>query len=797
MGAFLLPAALFFMAATIHKREGSTRLIGTLGGMTIAVMSLTVFLTLQWKYWPYSGSLMLTGGAFGAWVAEGLVKQLGSSIVSLLVFCLAIALSTPVSVARWGAAFIRASAQYGAKLARIVGTYLLYLLGLLAMRLAHAAGDVMQKLIEAAIRRARERAAAVRELKKAPIEVVADVAKEKREPSEPEMGLVAALPSAPPILTSGAKDVLAEIEEKPAKPSRVKAAASEAASAQGMPEILPHESPAYIDPVLGPLGAAAQAEHDGHGTIEGALAHKISQKLAKAKSKVSKFGDWKLPLLEFLKQPPKIESSFDKDRIRANAQLLVQKLKDFDIEGEITAVRPGPVITLYEFKPAAGVKVSRIANLVNDLTMAISAQSVRILAPIPGKSVVGIEIPSDTRETVYMKEFLDHPDFASPKFSIPVVMGKDIGGQVYLSDLSKMPHLLAAGQTGSGKSVFMNGLITSMLYRYTPDELRMILIDPKVVEFTAYADIPHLLLPVVEDPKNAATALRWAVQEMERRYRIMRKAQVRNLASFNEKVDAMGTDKLKEQLMTEEETQASGATTGPSTDWFSCFELDENGSPMVTKLPFIVIIIDELADLMMIAKKEVETSIARIAQKARAAGIHLVIATQRPSTDVVTGLIKANLPSRVSFRLTSNVDSRTILDQIGAERLLGQGDMLFIPPGSSQSLRLHGAYLSDGEIEKVTSFLKAQGKPAYREEILQAADDEDGEGADGAGGEEDDELFQEAVTIARLAGQVSTSYLQRRMSIGYNRAARIVDQMESRGIVGPADGAKPRPVLLR
>ena len=441
-------------------------------------------------------------------------------------------------------------------------------------------------------------------------------------------------------------------------------------------------------------------------------------------------GQWKLPVLEFLKTPPKIESSIDKAKIMANAQLLTQKLRDFGIDGEITAVRPGPVITLYEFKPAAGVKVSRIANLVNDLSMALSAQSVRILAPIPGKSVVGIEIPSDNRETVYMKEFLQHPDFSSDKFSLPVVMGKDIGGTTYLSDLAKMPHLLCAGQTGSGKSVFMNGLICSLLFRYTPDELRMILIDPKFIEFSAYQHIPHLLLPVVDDPKNAATALRWAVQEMERRYRILAKLGVRNLASFNQKVEEVGVDKIGEILLAQEEGEedvVASPTPSSGSDWVGAFELDESGAPRVGKLPYVVVIIDELADLMMVAKKEVEISIARIAQKARAAGIHLVIATQRPSTDIITGLIKANLPSRVSFRLASQIDSRTILDHQGAERLLGQGDMLFIPPGAPHSIRLHGAYLSDDEIGKITAFLKEQGKPTYRDEILLAAGEEDGE----------------------------------------------------------------------
>ncbi|MGK5082393.1 DNA translocase FtsK 4TM domain-containing protein [Bdellovibrionota bacterium FG-1] len=785
LGAFLLPAAFFFMSVSIHKREGSTRLIGTLGGMTVAVMSVTVFLTLQWKYWPYSGTLLLTGGAFGAWVAEGLRHQfnsLGSTIVSLLVFCLALVLSTPLSVARMGAHILRTFAVIGSRLTRVVGTYLLYLLGLVVMRAAHAMGDLLERLIQGAIRRARERAPSFKAVAAPAQEIETDLR-------------VDAAPTVEPAVSSQR-----ELYIGPQEPTVLDLVDAK------MPEIIPPEAP-YVDPALGPLGAAAQAERDGHGNIDGAIAHKVAQKLARVKRHF-KNRQWKVPPIDFLKNPPKIESNIDKAKIMANAQLLTQKLKDFGIDGEITAVRPGPVITLYEFKPAAGVKVSRIASLVNDLSMALSAQSVRILAPIPGKSVVGIEIPSDVRETVYTKEFLQHADFFNEKYSLPVVMGKDIGGTPYLSDLAKMPHLLVAGQTGSGKSVFMNGLICSMLFRYTPDELRMILIDPKFIEFSAYQHIPHLLLPVVDDPKHAATALRWAVQEMERRYRILAKVGARNLATFNQKVDELGTEKISEVLSADDESaDANGAgdfagamaarPVGIGCDWEAAFELDEFGIPRVGKLPYVVVIIDELADLMMIAKKEVEVSIARIAQKARAAGIHLVIATQRPSTDVVTGLIKANLPSRVSFRLASQIDSRTILDHPGSERLLGQGDMLFIPPGAAHSIRLHGAFLSDDEISKITTFLKEQGKPVYRDEILQATDDDEAEGSGDSGENEDDELFREAIELVKHSGHASASYLQRHLKVGYNRAARMIETMEGRGIVGPAEGAKPRQVLIR
>lgn len=830
LGAFIVPAALFFMAMTVFKREGSVRLWGTLGGMTVAVISLAVFLSLQWKFWPYSGSLILTGGAFGAWVADLLVKQFnsfGSSMVSLLVFFLAVALSTPVSVAKMGAYVLSVVGSWSWKIGKLVGTYLLFLGGLLAMRAAHAAGDILQKLIESAIKRARERATVARQAasdRAHEIEVMPEPAAQLEAPKKSKGKAAKAAPVDEDEIEIGLEGASEEeadeeepeifLDEAPKAGKKVKSALEptfEVPNAlpeletpvqlqiKGVlnqePKILPPESPAAA--LEAATQSAAPAPAPAVGKVENAI-NKASEKLARAASRVKK-GNWKLPTIEFLRKPPKVEANVDRERLLQNSQILKQKFLDFGIDGEVTAVRPGPVITLYEFKPGPGVKVSRIAALADDLSMALSAQSVRILAPLPGKSVVGIEIPSDHRETVYMREFLQHPDFFANKHMIPVVMGKDIGGQTYLSDLARMPHLLCAGQTGAGKSVFMNGLICSLLYRFTPDELRMILVDPKFIEFRAYQDIPHLLLPVVDDPHQAAIALKWAVREMERRYRILAKIGARNLASFNQKVEEMGADVIRDLLLSEENQEGEeAAASGPAkagSDWIEAFEPDETGAPRVGKLPYIVVIIDELADLMMIAKKEVEVSIARIAQKARAAGIHLVIATQRPSTDVVTGLIKANLPSRVSFQLASFVDSKTILDRAGAERLLGQGDMLFIPPGVSQSLRLHGAFVDDEEINKVTSFLKSQGKPAYRDEILLAGDDE--EGGSEEQDEDEDEMFQEAVDLVKRSGHASASFLQRHLKVGYNRAARMIETMESRGIVGPPDGARPREVLIR
>jgi DNA segregation ATPase FtsK/SpoIIIE-like protein len=787
MGAFLLPAALFFIAATIHRGDGLVPVIGTLGGMSVAVSSLTVFLALQWKYWNYGGGPLLTGGAFGAWVSDGLLNLLnpfGSSLVAMLVFSLAVVIATPVSVAQVGYRVIGAILIVLGRLLKLFSTYMLYWLGIGFMRLAHSVGDGLQNLIRHAMKssrdkvalkgaaRSREKALAVVKPAEIPVEstVIGPDSKSAEEdddnedsgkPSlvqgvEPEVGL-----EKNPTFSDEAPNALTDED-------LAKAASVSLSQAGAGIKILPREQ----DPLL-KAGAKTPP---------------------KSAPKPSRKGQWQLPTVEFLKKPPMVESAVDRDKLISNSQILKQKFADFGIDGEVTAVRPGPVITLYEFKPGPGVKVSRIAALADDLSMALSAQSVRILAPLPGKSVVGIEIPSETRETVYLREFLQHPDFYGVKHSIPVVMGKDIGGQTYLSDLARMPHLLCAGQTGSGKSVFMNGLICSLFYRFTPDELRMILVDPKFIEFRAYQDIPHLLLPVVDDPKQASIALKWAVREMERRYRILARLGARNLASYNQKVDEMGAEVVRDLLFAEDQAETPVNMSGG--DWIEAFEPDESGAPRVSKLPYIVVIIDELADLMMIAKKEVEISIARIAQKARAAGIHLVIATQRPSTDVITGLIKANLPSRVSFQLASYVDSKTILDRAGAERLLGQGDMLFIPPGVSQNLRLHGAYLDDDEIGKITGFLKSQGKPAYRDEIL-LSDEEDEEGGSGEESDEDDALFSDAIELVKRSGHASASMLQRHLKVGYNRAARMIETMESRGIVGPQDGSRPREVLVR
>ncbi|MEW6056127.1 MAG: DNA translocase FtsK 4TM domain-containing protein [Bdellovibrionota bacterium] len=497
-------------------------------------------------------------------------------------------------------------------------------------------------------------------------------------------------------------------------------------------------------------------------------------------------GTFSLPSLDFLNEAAATRNELDRNKLIENSKILETKLTDFGIDGSVVAVRPGPVITMYEFKPGPGVKISQIAALADDLSLALSAQSVRIVAPIPGKSVVGIEIPNDEREKVFLREILSTEEFQGSNQGIPLAIGKDISGAPVVADLARMPHLLIAGAPGAGKSVFINSLICSLLYKFTPNDMRLIMVDPKQLELNLYEDIPHLLLPVVDDPKKASTALKWATNEMERRYKIMAKTGVRNITGFNEKLDRDGETKLREVLC----PQDSNGMPDPNS-LSHLLDHDEKGQPRVDRMPFILVIIDEFADLMMVAPKDIETSVARLAQKARAAGIHLVIATQRPSVDVITGLIKANLPSRISFQVASKVDSRTILDSIGSEKLLGQGDMLFIPPGLSRLTRIHGAFVNEDEIGKLCKHWRDQAKPVYREEILLEPEESSADDSDGAG----DELYGQAVTIVREMGQASASMLQRRLKVGYNRAARMVEAMEAQGIVGPADGARPREVL--
>jgi DNA segregation ATPase FtsK/SpoIIIE, S-DNA-T family len=533
-------------------------------------------------------------------------------------------------------------------------------------------------------------------------------------------------------------------------------------------------------------------------------------------------------------------SALDKEVFLSTAEKLRAKLADFGIVGEVVEIRPGPVVTMYEFLPGPGIKVSKIAALADDLAMAMEAMRVRIVAPIPGKGVVGIEVPNRDRETVYLKEIVEQDVFQRSSSKLTMALGKDIEGMPYVLDLAKAPHVLAAGTTGSGKSVAVNSMVMSILLKATPEEVRFIMVDPKMLELSVYEGIPHLLLPVVTDPKKAALALRWAVEEMERRYQLLSEAGVRNIAGFNKLVESakgdarvllekkreapkpkkpasllvvdVGEGESEEEALARAKEESLGVPSPHASveDPRASLEGEAEASAGMAegekpaaeekpkelkKLPYLVVIIDELADLMMVASREVETYIARLAQMARAAGIHLLVATQRPSTDVVTGVIKANFPTRISFMLRSKPDSMTILGTVGAESLLGMGDMLLMPPTSANLVRVHGAYVSEQEIKRAVDHLKAQGKPVYDESILRPREEDLGDA--GAEDELSDELYDQALAVVSEMRQVSISMLQRKMRIGYNRAARMIERMERDGVVGPADGAKPRDVLLR
>jgi len=468
--------------------------------------------------------------------------------------------------------------------------------------------------------------------------------------------------------------------------------------------------------------------------------------------------DFRLPPVDLL--DPKINNGIkiDKETVFRKAKLIEDKLKDFGVSGKITEIRPGPVITMFEYKPAPGIKINKIASLENDLAMGLSALSIRIIAPIPGKDVIGIEVPNEQRETVVLRELIEHPDFMDNQSTLSLALGKDISGRPLFTDLRRAPHLMIAGTTGSGKSVLLNAILTSLIYKSTPNELKFIMIDPKMLELSIYEGIPHLLHPVVTEPFKAAAALKWAVTEMESRYRLLSEEGVRDIETHNRKI-----------------------------------ELENSEDKWERWLPYVVIVIDELADLMMVAPNEIKESVTRLSQKARASGIHLIVATQRPSVDIVAGLLKANFPTRISFHVSSKIDSRIILDTGGAESLLGKGDMLFLKPGASSLIRIQGALISDGERKKITDYLKSQGNPEYNEHITHIEDSE----VAGEFDEDKDELYYTALRIIAETKHASISMLQRRLKIGYNRAANIVEIMEREGAIGPQESAgRPREVYI-
>ncbi|HEX8097158.1 MAG TPA: DNA translocase FtsK 4TM domain-containing protein, partial [Pyrinomonadaceae bacterium] len=535
-----------------------------------------------------------------------------------------------------------------------------------------------------------------------------------------------------------------------------------APSASRAPEIFEEDEDLVAEMVSTASVVRTDEETVTAGSYETGTATQARERTRKAATPAP-IADYKLPEMEFLNAAvPRTEQA--DEELLGLATRLAEKCREFNVTGQIKHICPGPVVTTYEFKPDPGVKYSRVTGLVDDLCLALKAESIRI-DRMPGKPHVGIEVPNPHRETIQLREVIESRQFKESPSKLTIALGKTIDGLNYVADLAKMPHLLIAGTTGSGKSVGVNSLIVSILYKARPDEVKFIMVDPKRLELGLYEGVPHLATPIITDPKRAAIALKWGVAEMERRYKELAGWGVRNIDGYNVEVGRRNLVK----------------------------DYDDAGEPW-KPLPYIVIIIDELADLMMVSGHEVEESITRLAQMARAVGIHLVLATQRPSVDVITGLIKANFPSRISYRVSSKVDSRTIIDANGAEQLLGRGDMLFLPPGTSRLVRVHGAYVDEAEIGRIVTHVKAQGEPAYDESITQTEDE--AMGLDGAGGERD-ELFEDALRICCEMKRASTSVLQRRLRVGYGRAAAILDRMEREGFIGQADGARPRPVLGR
>ncbi|WP_439492483.1 DNA translocase FtsK [Bosea sp. (in: a-proteobacteria)] len=603
-----------------------------------------------------------------------------------------------------------------------------------------------------------------------------------------------ARPSEPVVARPPARSAARKAEPQHATPVRTVAMRPVAAEAVAPVAPAPLPAPAPIaEPVsAGPArGVVVTRRARAEMAVPEAVAAPVAAPVPeRVEIRVAPPAPFELPDIDILGEPPAVETAIPTEVLQQNAGFLEGVLEDFNVRGEIVQACPGPVVTLYELEPAPGTKSSRVISLADDIARSMSAISARV-AVIPGKNAIGIELPNAKRETVYLRELLASQDFESSKHKLALGLGKTIGGEPVIVDLAKMPHLLVAGTTGSGKSVAINTMILSLLYRLKPEQCRLIMVDPKMLELSVYDGIPHLLTPVVTDPKKAVVALKWAVREMEERYKKMSKLSVRNIDGFNARVV---------------EAKAAGEvitrTVQTGFDRHSGEAVYEDEVMDLEPLPYIVVIVDEMADLMMVAGKEIEGTIQRLAQMARAAGIHVVLATQRPSVDVITGTIKANFPTRISFQVTSKIDSRTILGEMGAEQLLGQGDMLYMA-GGGRITRVHGPFVSDAEVEKVVAHLKTQGRPQYLDAVTSEEEEPGTEGEDGAvfdkgalAAAESEDPYDQAVAVVLRDKKASTSYIQRRLQIGYNRAASIMERMENEGIVGPANHAGKREILV-
>jgi S-DNA-T family DNA segregation ATPase FtsK/SpoIIIE len=751
LAAFLLPLLLFaaawrrFHTSSIHSPW--TRVVG-LVVLAVAAAALLSISHLR----PLFDSSVQPGGLLGAVVAQGLASGLsgvGATVLLVAIAATGLLLATNFSFVRLYEIIVNAVSTRFAFVGKIPERFR-------AWQQMRAERARVKKETKAAIKAEREAAKSTlkQTLNLTAAERVADFMKEPVAPEPP-----------PPVIRTEARRSTVEVEPTPLAATASAAGAGVGVAtppatvvtgrSSGRRSIFPtpevEEEEGAEEMVKGASVLRVKAEAPATGKLPFDAARRVN------------YSDYSLPPMEFLNEAPPHSEQADTELLSL-ATRLAEKCKEFNVTGQIKHICPGPVVTTYEFKPDPGVKYSRVVSLVDDLCLALKAESIRI-DRMPGKPHVGIEVPNPRRETIFLREVIESRPFRESGSKLTIALGKTIDGLNYVADLAKMPHLLIAGTTGSGKSVGVNALIVSILYRARPDEVKFILIDPKRLELGLYEDIPHLAAPIIVDPKLASRSLKWAVAEMERRYRDLAGWGVRNIDGYN-------TEIMRRNLVK---------------------EYDDKGEPW-KPLPYIVIIIDELADLMMTSGREVEESITRLAQMARAVGIHLVLATQRPSVDVITGLIKANFPSRISFRVSSKIDSRTIIDTNGAEQLLGRGDMLFLPPGTSRLIRVHGAYIDETEIGRIVSHIKAQGPPAYDESITQT--DEEALGLETTGGEHD-ELFEEALRICVEMKRASTSVLQRRLRIGYGRAAAILDIMEREGLIGQADGSRPRPVLGR
>jgi S-DNA-T family DNA segregation ATPase FtsK/SpoIIIE len=784
LGAFLLPLGTGLVGFRLFRAEKAEAWPTRLVGIALGVAGLCGLLSLGRGgsavsiSYPFGGPHeIVRGGLIGEYLVRPLHAVLGNfgSVVGLVALTgLAFLLATSLSIAEIAGSARRRTAEVLLALVRR-WTHLRERKEKQAMKLEVVRKHLERSAAEEELRERAERGEGAETIAiAAPLRVVAVLGTRKPFLLRRLSGHQPSPPSPRPT-PSFAPGIPALAPARPAPPPPP-VSVPKLASAVGLapePRILRPEPPSTSSPMRTPLPQPAPriaVPERGRPLMKRPVVPAPQQEVIPEVA--ATLTDYTFPQTSLLDRPPAEPTELDRRALFDIGTLIAQKCSEFKVDGEIEEIQPGPVVTTYEFKPAIGVKYNRIVNLADDLALALKAEAVRI-ERVPGRSTVGIEVPNAAAEMISLRELFESEKFVRSSSLLTLGLGKDIHGGAVITDLTKMPHLLIAGATGAGKSVGINTIITSILFKARPKEVKFILIDPKMVELKPYEDLPHLACPIVIDPKKAANALKWAVSEMEERYRTLADCwrAVRNIEQYNAVIrDPSALEELREK---------NGGTLPPKPE------------PM----PYIVIVIDELADLMMTAPKDIEEAIARLAQMARAVGIHLVVATQRPSVDVITGVIKANFPSRIAFKVASKIDSRTILDGNGAEKLLGRGDMLFLPPGTSRLLRIHGAYISEKETASVVKFLKKQGEPRYDEEILRDRGGEEAKGFDDLGDDEDS-MYNEAARLVVTSGQASASYLQRKLKLGYARAARILDMMERDGIVGPGQGAKPREILV-